>query len=53
MRGERYQLLQLITQGIIIGKHSVGRRRMSLLSNLGKQSNAPDDCQPLEADGTS
>lgn len=34
MRGTRYKLLQLIIQGKIIGKRSIGRRRMSWLRNL-------------------
>lgn len=34
MRGNRYQMLQLIIQGKIDGKRSVGRRRTSWLRNL-------------------
>lgn len=34
MRGPRYEILQLIIQGRIVGKRSVGRRRMSWLRNL-------------------
>ena len=34
MRGTRYQMLQVIIQGKIVGKRSVGRRRMSCLRNL-------------------
>ena len=34
MRGTRYQMLQVIIQGKIVGKRSVGRRRMSWLRNL-------------------
>lgn len=34
MRGDKYQLLQLIVQGKISGKRSVGRRRHSWLKNL-------------------
>lgn len=34
MRGEKYQLLQVIMQGKVQGKRSVGRRRNSWLKNL-------------------
>lgn len=34
MRGQRYEILQLIIQGKIVGKRSVGRRRISWLRNL-------------------
>lgn len=34
MRGEKYQLLQIIMQGKIQGKRSIGRRRHSWLRNL-------------------
>jgi len=34
MRGQRYEILQLIIQGKIVGRRSVGRRRMSWLRNL-------------------
>ena len=34
MRGTRYQMLQVIIQGKIVGKRSVERRRMSWLRNL-------------------
>ena len=34
MRGPKYTLLQLIVQGKISGKRSVGRRRVSWLKNL-------------------
>jgi len=34
MRGSKYSLLRLIVQGKIIGKRSIGRRRISWLRNL-------------------
>lgn len=34
MRGQKYTLLQLIVQGKISGKRSIGRRRVSWLKNL-------------------
>jgi len=37
MRGEKYRILQLIMQGKIEGKRSVGRRRNSWLKNLWLQ----------------
>lgn len=39
MRGPRYKTLQLIVQGKIEGKKSVGRRRMSWFGNLQKWFN--------------
>lgn len=39
MRGQKYQLLQVIMQGKIQGKRSVGRRRMSWLRNLREWCN--------------
>lgn len=43
MRGDKYQLLQVIMQGKIIGKRSVGRRRMSWLRNLREWFNCSSD----------
>uniref|UniRef100_A0A8D8QZA6 Uncharacterized protein n=1 Tax=Cacopsylla melanoneura TaxID=428564 RepID=A0A8D8QZA6_9HEMI len=34
MRGPKYKILHLIIQGKIVGKRSVGRRRISWLRNL-------------------
>ena len=44
MRGDKYQLLQLIIQGKIIGKRSIGRRRNSWLKNLREWYNC-NNCQ--------
>ena len=40
MRGERYTLLQNILQGKILGKRSIGRRRISWLNNLRQWFNS-------------
>ncbi|XP_039276046.1 uncharacterized protein LOC111043960 [Nilaparvata lugens] len=39
MRGPKYMILHLIIQGKIVGKRSVGRRRMSWLRNLREAFN--------------
>lgn len=44
MRGDKYQLLQLIIQGKIMGKRSIGRRRNSWLKNLREWYNC-NNCQ--------
>ena len=40
MRGDKYRLLQLIIQGKVIGKRSIGRRRHSWLRNLREWYNS-------------
>ena len=44
MRGDKYQLLQLIIQGKIMGKRSIGRRRNSWLKNFREWYNC-NNCQ--------
>lgn len=44
MRGEKYVLLQIIIQGKIVGKRSIGRRRISWLNNLRQWYN----CKSVE-----
>lgn len=43
MRGEKYQLLQLIVQGKIVGKRSIGRRRNSWMKNLREWYNCSNN----------
>ncbi|CAG9835277.1 unnamed protein product [Diabrotica balteata] len=44
MRNERYNLVQLIIQGKIQGKRSVGRRRISWLRNLREWYGCTEGC---------
>jgi len=44
MRGDKYQLQQLLFQGKIMDKRSIGRRRNSWLKNLREWYNC-NNCQ--------